>query len=152
MVLIQGLWTWQISTCHIHSYLVTPYFTRYLIQTCSYHQCTICCCICFISSSFILSFFWGVSLLSAQTVVQVIFGLNLLQFVLNICYLLDMLWVWLVLDGFRHRNFDNKPATLSVHKPATEQVQVLADLSRSALCCHSNETHALIANTPTVHN
>jgi len=97
--------------------------------------------------SFILSLFW-VSLLSAGTVVQVIFGFNPLQFVLNICYLLDMLWVWLVLGGFRQPNFDNKPATLSVHKPAIERVQALADLSHWLRCCHSNKTHAMIANTP----
>ena len=29
-----------------------------------------------------------------------------------------------------------------------ERVQALVDISRSALCCHSNETHAPIANTP----
>jgi len=29
-----------------------------------------------------------------------------------------------------------------------ERVQALADISRSALCCHSNETHAPIANPP----
>ena len=29
-----------------------------------------------------------------------------------------------------------------------ERVQALADISRSALCCHSNETRAPIANPP----
>jgi len=29
-----------------------------------------------------------------------------------------------------------------------EQGQALADISRSALCCHSNETRAPIANSP----
>jgi len=29
-----------------------------------------------------------------------------------------------------------------------EQVQTLADISRSALCCHSNESCAWIANPP----
>ena len=33
-------------------------------------------------------------------------------------------------------------------KPAIERVQALADISRSALCCHSNETRAPIANPP----
>ena len=31
-------------------------------------------------------------------------------------------------------------------KPGIEQVQALADISRSALCCHSNETRALSEN------
>jgi len=30
----------------------------------------------------------------------------------------------------------------------TERVQALADISRLVLCCHSNETRALIANPP----
>jgi len=33
-------------------------------------------------------------------------------------------------------------------QPGIQRVQALADISRSALCCHSNETHALIANLP----
>jgi len=33
-------------------------------------------------------------------------------------------------------------------KPGIERVQALADISRSMLCCHSNETHAPIANLP----
>jgi len=33
-------------------------------------------------------------------------------------------------------------------KPGTERVQALTDISRSALCCHSNEIRALIANLP----
>jgi len=33
-------------------------------------------------------------------------------------------------------------------QPAIEQVQALADISLSALCCHNNETCALIANPP----
>jgi len=32
--------------------------------------------------------------------------------------------------------------------PGMERVQALADISRSALCCHSNETRAPIANPP----
>jgi len=32
--------------------------------------------------------------------------------------------------------------------PGIERVQALADISRSALCCHSNETRAPIANPP----
>jgi len=32
--------------------------------------------------------------------------------------------------------------------PGIERVQALADISRSALCCHSNETCAPIANLP----
>jgi len=33
-------------------------------------------------------------------------------------------------------------------EPGTVRVQALADISRSVLCCHSNETRALIANPP----
>jgi len=33
-------------------------------------------------------------------------------------------------------------------KPGTEWVQAVADISHSALCCHSNETRAPIANLP----
>jgi len=33
-------------------------------------------------------------------------------------------------------------------KTGIERVQALADISRSALCCHSNETRAPIANPP----
>ena len=33
-------------------------------------------------------------------------------------------------------------------QPGVERVQALADISRSALCCHSNETRAPIANPP----
>jgi len=33
-------------------------------------------------------------------------------------------------------------------KPGIERVQALADISRSALCCHSDETRAPIANPP----
>ena len=32
--------------------------------------------------------------------------------------------------------------------PGIEPVQALAEISRSALCCHSNETRAPIANSP----
>jgi len=34
------------------------------------------------------------------------------------------------------------------HISGTERVQTLADISRSALCCHSNETRAPIAYSP----
>ena len=34
------------------------------------------------------------------------------------------------------------------YEPGIEQVQALADISRSALCCHSNKTRAPIANLP----
>jgi len=34
------------------------------------------------------------------------------------------------------------------NKPGIEQVQALADISRSALCSHSSENRAPIANTP----
>jgi len=37
---------------------------------------------------------------------------------------------------------------LKLIKPGIERVQALADISRSALCCHSNETRAPIANPP----
>jgi len=36
--------------------------------------------------------------------------------------------------------------SINVIKPGIERVQALADISRSALHCHSNETRALIAN------
>jgi len=37
----------------------------------------------------------------------------------------------------------------AVYKPGIEQVQAaLADISRSARCCHSNETREPIANLP----
>ena len=32
-------------------------------------------------------------------------------------------------------------------EPGIERVRALADISRSALCCHSNETRAPIANS-----
>jgi len=35
---------------------------------------------------------------------------------------------------------------ITLMKPGTERVQSLADISHSALCCHSNETHASTAN------
>ena len=38
--------------------------------------------------------------------------------------------------------------TIYMTKPGIERVQTLADISRSALCCHTNETHAPIANPP----
>jgi len=34
------------------------------------------------------------------------------------------------------------------HKPGTERVQALTGISRSALCCHSNETRAPTGNPP----
>jgi len=34
------------------------------------------------------------------------------------------------------------------YQSGTEREQTLADISSSALYCHSNETHALIANPP----
>jgi len=34
------------------------------------------------------------------------------------------------------------------NKPGIERVQALTEISRSALCCHSNETHAPIAKPP----
>jgi len=40
------------------------------------------------------------------------------------------------------------PVTQGDHKPGIERVRALADILRSALCCHSNETRALIANPP----
>jgi len=33
-------------------------------------------------------------------------------------------------------------------KPGTQQVQALADILRSALCCHSNKTRPPIPNPP----
>jgi len=35
-----------------------------------------------------------------------------------------------------------------LEKPGIERVQALADISRLALCCHSNKTHAPTANLP----
>jgi len=35
-----------------------------------------------------------------------------------------------------------------IYKPGIERVQALADISRSALCCHSNQIRAPIANPP----
>ena len=40
------------------------------------------------------------------------------------------------------------PTSTANNKPGTQRVQALADISRSALCCHSNETRAPIANPP----
>jgi len=37
---------------------------------------------------------------------------------------------------------------MTTTEPVTERVQALADISHSALCCHSNETRAPIANPP----
>ena len=44
-----------------------------------------------------------------------------------------------------HENTSQEQVT-----PAIEQVQVVADISCSALCCHSNETRAPIANPPNI--
>jgi len=35
---------------------------------------------------------------------------------------------------------------MQINKPGVERVQALTDVSRSALCCHSNETRVLIVN------
>jgi len=37
---------------------------------------------------------------------------------------------------------------LQYMQPGIERIQALADVSRSALCCHKNETRALTANPP----
>jgi len=37
---------------------------------------------------------------------------------------------------------------LTTNQPRAERVQALADISHSALCCHSHETQAPIANVP----
>jgi len=42
----------------------------------------------------------------------------------------------------------NNAALQPQWQPGTERVQALADISHSALCCHSNETRAPIANQP----
>ena len=44
--------------------------------------------------------------------------------------------------------FIQSGVTLHLMKPGIEQVQALADISCSSLSCHSNETHAWIANPP----
>ena len=41
----------------------------------------------------------------------------------------------------------NQATRLTITKPGIQRVQALADISRSALCCHSNETHALQIRT-----
>jgi len=38
--------------------------------------------------------------------------------------------------------------TRQTSKPGIERVQALTNISRSALCCHSNETRAPIENSP----
>ena len=38
--------------------------------------------------------------------------------------------------------------TYTLVEPGIDRVQALADISRSALCCHINETRAPIANPP----
>jgi len=56
--------------------------------------------------------------------------------------------------GFLHKHSPqshyefNKGKNHHLLKPGTEQVEALAGISRSAICCHSNETHAPIANPP----
>jgi len=45
-----------------------------------------------------------------------------------------------------HRKYNAKPTKIS--ETGIERVQALADILHSALCCHSNETCALIANPP----
>jgi len=42
----------------------------------------------------------------------------------------------------------NSVSLFSLVEPSTEQVQALADILRSALCCHSNETRVPIINPP----
>ena len=42
----------------------------------------------------------------------------------------------------------NKLVNCNFTQLGIERVQALADISRSALCCHSNETRAPIANPP----
>jgi len=45
-----------------------------------------------------------------------------------------------------HKKYNAKPTKIS--EPGIEWVQALADILHSALCCHSNETCAPIANPP----
>jgi len=51
-----------------------------------------------------------------------------------------------------NRNLKKKATKLKqiniLKKPRIEKRQALADISRSALCCHSNETRTPIANQP----
>jgi len=42
----------------------------------------------------------------------------------------------------------NNAALQPQRQPGIERLQALADISRSAQCCHSNETHAPIVNPP----
>jgi len=46
----------------------------------------------------------------------------------------------------RAKTFGNIAQPLN--QPGIQRVQALADISRSALCCHSNETRIPIANLP----
>jgi len=50
-----------------------------------------------------------------------------------------------VLRSFKARS--HRAAT-ELNEPGIEPVQALADITRSALCCHSNENRAPIANPP----
>jgi len=52
------------------------------------------------------------------------------------------------MDTWRFGDMWPRVATLQYLQPSIERVQPLADISRSALCCHSNETHAPIASPP----
>jgi len=58
--------------------------------------------------------------------------------------------MWWCLGDFCPWKLGRFPQKRQVSTNATkhERVQALADISRSALCCHSNETHAPIANPP----
>jgi len=51
-------------------------------------------------------------------------------------------------DGQNYDSQDHASIAASRGKNQTERVQALADISRSALCCHSNATRAPIANPP----
>ena len=60
----------------------------------------------------------------------------------------QLLWSlhWLLKLG-SHCQVGSSSMALS-QTQGTDQVQALADISHSALCCQSNDTHASIANTP----
>ena len=49
---------------------------------------------------------------------------------------------------WRTKNAQVRNKTLPIIKRDIERVQAPADISRTALCCHSNETRAPIANPP----
>ena len=73
------------------------------------------------------SLWWTSAELTRETILTAIFGVQ-------------TVFYWEII--FINHTQENVQAI----KPGIEQVQALAYISRSALCCHSNETRAAIAN------